>query len=180
MVNIHRDGDYFVRLMLKRTLMMISYEVLLILLYLCKSFKETDFHMFSTWNNLEGFNDENLGLSNTATSLYLDDEDTIPVIPDIEDLQDQDFIQQTAEAPTVEINRIDNLEELDKKVRKTPFLSSSNDKIDLTILAINVCLPEDKIRENDIPWTWDSLITDIMYNVDVINLAEKEQENITI
>ena len=130
--------------------------------------------MFSTWNNLESFDEDAIGSSKirTAQSLYLDDEDEeIPVIPDIEELQDQDFIQQTAEAPNVEYNRIDNIEELDKKVLKTLFLSSA-DNIDLSILA-DYCLPKDKVRENDVTWTWDSLITDVIYNSDVLQLSDK-------
>ena len=74
----------------------------------------------------------------------------------------------------MEINRLDNLEELDKKVKKTPFLNTP-DNIDLSILA-NLCLPEDKVRENDVPWTWDKLVTDVMYNADIVQLNKKAAE----
>ena len=147
---------------------------------LLKLSQESGSQLFSTWNNLESFDEDTIGSSKvkTSQSLYLDDEeDDIPIIPDIEELRDQDFIQQTAEAPNIEINRLDNIEELDKKVRKTPFLSTS-DNIDLSILA-NLCLPEDKVRENDITWTWDSLITDVMYNADMTALTHIEQDSKT-
>lgn len=135
--------------------------------------------LFSTWNSLNGtlessFEDEAIGSSKVAQSLYLDDEDDSPVIPDIEELRESDFIQQTADAPTVEINRLDNLEELDKKVKKMPFLVTS-DNIDLSILATR-CMQEDAIRENDIEWSIDKLLSDVMYNADIVKLNKKAAE----
>lgn len=139
--------------------------------------QESSSQLFSTWNTLDtSFDDEGIGSNKarTAQSLYLDDEDEEPIIPDIDELRDQDFIQQTADAPNVEINRLDNLEELDKKIKKTPFLSTTD--VDLSILAKHI-VSEDKVRENDIEWTWDKLITDVMYNADIVKLNKKAAED---
>lgn len=91
-------------------------------------------------------------------------------------MRESDFIQQTADAPTVEINRLDNLEELDKKVKKMPFLVTS-DNIDLSILATR-CMQEDAIRENDIEWSIDKLLSDVMYNSDIVKMNKKVAEEI--
>lgn len=128
--------------------------------------------MFNPWNNLDSFDPDQ---SKMDQDLYLEEEEDMPIIPDIDDLRDQDFIQQPADAPSIEINQIGNLDELENKVRKLPFLETST-KVDMSLLA-NVCLPEDKVRENDVPWTWDSLITDVMYHADVVSLINSEQSD---
>ncbi len=63
---------------------------------------------------------------------------------------------------------------MDKKIKKTPFLSTT-DNVDLAILAKHI-VSEEKVRENDIEWTWDKLITDVMYNADIVKMNKKVAE----
>lgn len=112
--------------------------------------------------------------TNLTQNLYLE-EDNLSMIPDIEDLQNQDFIQQTAEAPFVEINNVVSIEELKNKTRKRPGLSILENN-DFAILS-EFCLPEEKTKEQDVPWTWDSLIGDIMHNVDLKKLNTTDGNN---
>lgn len=89
--------------------------------------------------------------------------DDDPYIPSIENIEQEEYMQQTAEAPIIDYNRLGNIEELNKKIANKKTSSTEvNATINLSILS-RFMLPENQIKENDIPWTWNSLISDIAY-----------------
>ena len=46
------------------------------------------------------------------------DEDDLPVIPDLEEAEKEDFAQRVADAPNVAVNRVDTYKELDSDLFK--------------------------------------------------------------
>lgn len=108
------------------------------------------------------------------------DSDTdIPVIPDLDDVLDEDFAAQIAEAPSVTVNRVATYQELDSDLLKhTAF--ASLDGIDLRLLTKRLA-PEQEIKEDDAPWTWDVLFTDVasQLNAEMENKKDKDTEIFT-
>ncbi len=88
-----------------------------------------------------------------------DSDDVMPLIPDIDEVRDQELIQQTAKAPTLQVNQLISFQELDKNALKNSVFTSL-DGIDLTPLT-NFCLTESQVKEEDITWNWDNLMSDI-------------------
>lgn len=86
-------------------------------------------------------------------------DEVIPMIPDLEQVREQEFVQQTADAPAVQVNKLINFQDLDKDLLKQTTFSSL-DGIDLSQLT-KFCLPESQIKEDDLPWNWDNLISDV-------------------
>ncbi len=86
-------------------------------------------------------------------------DDVMPLIPDIDEVRDQELIQQTAQAPTLQVNQLISFQELDKNALKHSAFASL-DGIDLTQLT-NFCLTESQVKEEDITWNWDNLMSDI-------------------
>lgn len=103
--------------------------------------------------------------------MYLDEDNDVPVIPDIEELHDQEFILQTAEPPLVEVNTLLNIDEIKEKIPSKHPVLSTLENANMSVLS-DFCLPEEKIKESDSTWTWDSLIVDIMQKVDVHSLHD--------
>ncbi|CAG2101634.1 unnamed protein product [Medioppia subpectinata] len=86
------------------------------------------------------------------------DNDVTPMIPDLQEVNDYEMTQTVAEPPTAH-NQIISFKELDKNVLKQSAFTSL-DGIDLTQLT-HFCLPENQVREEDIGWSWDHLMSDI-------------------
>ncbi|KAH0620478.1 hypothetical protein JD844_020990 [Phrynosoma platyrhinos] len=66
-----------------------------------------------------------------------DDGGDIPVIPDLEDVQEEDFAMQVAAPPSVQ-----------------------DGEIDLKLLS-KVLAPEQEVREDDVSWDWNHLYTEV-------------------
>lgn len=94
------------------------------------------------------------------TKAEKEDSDTdMPVIPDLDEVKDDDFIDQIAQAPSVAVNRVATYQELDSDLLKHAAFNTL-DGIDLRLLTR--CLaPENEIKEADEPWTWDIIFTDV-------------------
>ena len=86
-------------------------------------------------------------------------DEVIPIIPDLEEVREQELVQQTADAPAVQVNKLINFQDLDKDLLKQTTFSSL-DGIDLSQLT-KFCLPESQVKEDDLPWNWDNLISDV-------------------
>ena len=86
-------------------------------------------------------------------------DDVTPLIPDIEEVKDYEMSQQVAEPPSAH-NQIISFQELDKNLLKQSAFTLL-DGIDLSCLT-HFCLPESQVKEPDIPWSWDNLMSDVM------------------
>ncbi len=84
-----------------------------------------------------------------------DDDGDIPVIPDLDDVQDEDLALQVAEAPSVAVNRVATYRELDNDLLRHVAFASLDD-IDLRLLTHSLS-PEATLREADEQWTWDEV-----------------------
>ncbi|KAJ1519299.1 hypothetical protein ONE63_004598 [Megalurothrips usitatus] len=88
-----------------------------------------------------------------------DSDDDIPVIPDLDDLQEDELTSQIAKAPTVVINRVATYKELDSDLFKHAAFATLDD-MNLRLLTKRLNLESD-IKEPDSCWTWDLLFTDV-------------------
>ncbi|XP_071833054.1 intraflagellar transport protein 43 homolog A-like isoform X2 [Apostichopus japonicus] len=88
-----------------------------------------------------------------------DDED-IPVIPDLDEVQEEDMAMQVAAPPVVQVNRVATFRELDNDLLKHSQLLTLDNEIDLKLLT--KCLSaESEVKEEDKPWIWEHLFTEI-------------------
>lgn len=92
------------------------------------------------------------------------------MIPDIEEVKDYEMSQQVAEPPSAH-NQLISFQELDKNALKQSAFASL-DGIDLTFLT-HFCLPESQVKEPDIPWSWDNLMSDVMSRL----VSEQQSED---
>ncbi|XP_076351641.1 intraflagellar transport 43 isoform X2 [Tachypleus tridentatus] len=92
----------------------------------------------------------------------LDKEDSdseLPTIPDLDEVREEDFTSEVAQAPSVAVNRVVTYQELDNDLLKHAAFTTL-DGVGLHILTR--CLaPENEIKEEDLPWTWNILFTDV-------------------
>lgn len=102
----------------------------------------------------------------------------IPVIPDLEEQQDDDLTVKIAVAPNVAVNRVATYRELDNDLlRQAAFTTLDND-IDLKLLTKNLSTEADLIEE-DKPWDWDRLFTEVTSELlsQLENLDETSETN---
>ncbi|XP_026274174.1 intraflagellar transport protein 43 homolog isoform X2 [Frankliniella occidentalis] len=88
-----------------------------------------------------------------------DSDDDIPVIPDLDDLQEDELTSQIAKAPSVIINRVATYKELDSDLFKHAAFATLDD-MNLRLLTKRLNLEAD-VKEPDSCWTWDLLFTDV-------------------
>ncbi|EPQ03928.1 Intraflagellar transport protein 43 like protein [Myotis brandtii] len=93
--------------------------------------------------------------ADTATPL-----DDIPVIPDLEEVQEEDFVLQVAAPPSVQVNRVMTYRDLDNDLMKCAAFQTLDGTIDLKLLT-KVLAPEQEVREDDVGWDWDRLYTEV-------------------
>ncbi|XP_046564944.1 intraflagellar transport protein 43 homolog B-like isoform X2 [Haliotis rubra] len=107
-----------------------------------------------------------------------DSDQDIPVIPELEDQQEEDMTTKVAVAPNVAVNRVATYRELDNDLlRQAAFLTL--DDIDLKLLTKAIS-PEQDLIEEDRPWDWDRLFTEVTSEMiaDVEKEEMKEHESI--
>ncbi|KAG8562072.1 hypothetical protein GDO81_015582 [Engystomops pustulosus] len=93
----------------------------------------------------------------------LDDSDEggdIPVIPDLEDVQEEDLALQVASPPSVQVNRVMTYRDLDNDLMRHAAFQTLDGDIDLKLLT-KVLSPEVDVREDDVQWDWDLLYTEV-------------------
>ncbi|XP_006884838.1 PREDICTED: intraflagellar transport protein 43 homolog [Elephantulus edwardii] len=89
-----------------------------------------------------------------------DDGGDIPVIPDLEEVQEEDFVLQVAAPPSVQVNRVMTYRDLDNDLMKYSAFQTLDGEIDLKLLT-KVLAPEHEVREDDVKWNWDHLYTEV-------------------
>ena len=87
------------------------------------------------------------------------EEDDLPVIPDLEEVEREDMAQRIADAPNVAVNRVDTYKELDSDLFKHAAFATL-EEIDLRLLTRHM-VPEQSLKEPDEVWTWDKLFADV-------------------
>jgi len=86
-------------------------------------------------------------------------EDDIPVIPDLDEIQEDNISSEIASAPTVNANRVTAYEELDTDLVKNAAYTSL-DGVSLSLLADKL-YNENLVKEPDEVWNWNLLFTQI-------------------
>ena len=89
-----------------------------------------------------------------------DDDGDIPMIPDLDDVQDEDMALTVADAPSVAVNRVATYRELDSDLLKHVAFATMEGDLDLRLLTRSLA-PEAALREPDERWTWDVVFADI-------------------
>ncbi|XP_071833053.1 intraflagellar transport protein 43 homolog A-like isoform X1 [Apostichopus japonicus] len=113
----------------------------------------------TTVSGVDRFEDERLRPDSGKKSAESDDED-IPVIPDLDEVQEEDMAMQVAAPPVVQVNRVATFRELDNDLLKHSQLLTLDNEIDLKLLT--KCLSaESEVKEEDKPWIWEHLFTEI-------------------
>lgn len=122
--------------------------------------------------------DERLKIDNSITQE--DDDGDIPVIPDLEYVQEEDMMTQIAAPPSVQVNRVATYKELDSYFQKQSALFNVNlldGEIDLKLLT-NVLSPETEVFEEDKRWDWDRLFTEVASELQNEWNTDKETEEV--
>uniref|UniRef100_A0A673ZI08 Intraflagellar transport 43 n=1 Tax=Salmo trutta TaxID=8032 RepID=A0A673ZI08_SALTR len=89
-----------------------------------------------------------------------DDEGDIPVIPDLDEVQEEDLNMQVAAPPSIQVNRVMTYRDLDNDLMKYSAFQTLDGEIDLKLLT-KVLAPEQEVREEDVGWDWDHLFTEV-------------------
>ncbi|KAK2150740.1 hypothetical protein LSH36_391g01021 [Paralvinella palmiformis] len=84
----------------------------------------------------------------------------IPVIPELEETQEDDLTTQVAIAPTVAVNRVATYRELDTDLMKHAAFLTLDNEIDLKLLSKGLSAEAD-VQEEDVTWDWDRLFTEV-------------------
>ncbi|KAK7483543.1 hypothetical protein BaRGS_00025217 [Batillaria attramentaria] len=103
---------------------------------------------------------ERLRPSSPAKSDGGDSDNDIPVIPELEDQQEEDMSSRVAAAPNVAVNRVATYRELDNDLLRQAAFQVLDNEIDLKLLTKGLSPMEDLIEE-DRPWDWDRLFTEV-------------------
>ncbi|XP_011148581.1 intraflagellar transport protein 43 homolog B isoform X2 [Harpegnathos saltator] len=99
-------------------------------------------------------------------------EDDIPVIPDLDEIQEDNISPEIASAPAVNANRVTAYEELDTDLVKNAAFTSLDD-VSLSLLADKL-YNENLAKEPDEVWNWNLLFTQISSEIN-----SETQEKIT-
>uniref|UniRef100_A0A1A8EU34 Intraflagellar transport 43 homolog n=1 Tax=Nothobranchius korthausae TaxID=1143690 RepID=A0A1A8EU34_9TELE len=89
-----------------------------------------------------------------------DDEGDIPVIPDLDEVQEEDLTMQVAVPPSIQVNRVMTYRDLDSDLKHFSAFQTLDGEIDLKLLT-KVLAPEQEVREDDASWDWDHLFTEV-------------------
>ncbi|TRY84618.1 hypothetical protein DNTS_001348 [Danionella cerebrum] len=89
-----------------------------------------------------------------------DNESDIPVIPDLEEVQEEDMGMQIAAPPSIQVNRVMTYRDLDNDLMKYSAFQTLDGEIDLKLLT-KVLAPEQEVREEDVGWDWEHLFTEV-------------------
>ncbi|XP_075874346.1 intraflagellar transport protein 43 homolog [Nelusetta ayraudi] len=89
-----------------------------------------------------------------------DDEGDIPVIPDLEEVQEEDLTMQVAAPPSIQVNRVMTYRDLDNDLKYYSAFQTLDGEIDLKLLT-KVLAPEQEVKEDDASWDWDHLFTEV-------------------
>ena len=121
--------------------------------------------------------DSRADLQPRVTTWDDDDAEAIPMIPDLDEVMEEDLALQVAPAPVAPVNRVATMQELNEDLQKRPAFMTLDD-VDLQLIA--KCLQDGRdVQEPDRPWVWDVLFTEIMSEVQEELAAETASANPT-
>jgi len=90
-----------------------------------------------------------------------DSDNDIPVIPELEEqTEGEDLSNKVAAAPNVAVNRVATYRELDNDLLKQAAFLTLDNEVDLKLLTKTLS-PLDDLIEDDKPWEWDRLFTEV-------------------
>ncbi|XP_012944647.1 intraflagellar transport protein 43 homolog A [Aplysia californica] len=89
-----------------------------------------------------------------------DSDNDIPVIPELEEQTEEDLTSKVASAPNVAVNRVATYRELDNDLLKQAAFLTLDNEVDLKLLTKTLS-PLDDLIEDDKPWDWDRLFTEV-------------------
>ncbi|XP_011615193.1 intraflagellar transport protein 43 homolog isoform X2 [Takifugu rubripes] len=89
-----------------------------------------------------------------------DDEGDIPVIPYLEEVQEEDLMMQVAAPPSVQMNRVMTYRDLDKDLKDYSTFQTLDGEVDMKLLT-KVLASEQDVKEDDVSWDWDHLFTEV-------------------
>ncbi|XP_010767478.1 intraflagellar transport protein 43 homolog isoform X2 [Notothenia coriiceps] len=82
------------------------------------------------------------------------------VIPDLEEVQEEDLNNQIAAPPSMQVNRVVTYRDLDNDLKYYSAFQPLDGEIDLKLLT-KVLAPEQEVKEDDVIWDWDHLFTEV-------------------
>ncbi|KAF0044442.1 hypothetical protein F2P81_003600 [Scophthalmus maximus] len=89
-----------------------------------------------------------------------DDEGDIPVIPDLDEVQEEDLTMQIAAPPSIQVNRVMTYRDLDNDLKYYSAFQTLDGEIDLKLLT-KVLAPEQEVKERLYPDAAARLRTDL-------------------
>ncbi|XP_069771322.1 intraflagellar transport protein 43 homolog isoform X2 [Narcine bancroftii] len=89
-----------------------------------------------------------------------DEDGDIPVIPDLEEVQEEDLVMQVAAPPSIQVNRVMTYRDLDNDLMKYGAFHTLDGNVDLKLLS-RVLSSEQDVQEEDECWSWDQLFTEV-------------------
>ncbi|XP_013868097.1 intraflagellar transport protein 43 homolog isoform X2 [Austrofundulus limnaeus] len=89
-----------------------------------------------------------------------DDEGDIPVIPDLDEVQEEDLAMQVAVPPSIQVNRVMTYRDLDNDLKHFSAFQTLDGEIDLKLIT-KVLAPEQEVQEDDESWSWGHLFTEV-------------------
>ncbi|NXN97089.1 IFT43 protein, partial [Rhinopomastus cyanomelas] len=87
-----------------------------------------------------------------------------PVIPDLEEVQEENLAMQVAAPPSLQVNQVLTYHDLDKELMKFAAFQTLDGEVDLKVLT-KVLAPEHELREDDVNWDWDHLYTEVSSDI---------------
>ncbi|PWA16332.1 hypothetical protein CCH79_00004531 [Gambusia affinis] len=84
----------------------------------------------------------------------------IPVIPDLEEVQEEDLTMQVASPPRIQVNRVMTYRDLDNDLKHFSTFQTLDGEIDLKLLS-KVLAPEQEFKEEYVIWNWDHLFAEV-------------------
>ncbi|KAK1894339.1 Intraflagellar transport protein 43 like A [Dissostichus eleginoides] len=82
------------------------------------------------------------------------------IIPDLEEVQEEDLTLQIAAPPSMQVNRVMTYRDLDNDLKYYSAFQPLDGEIDLKLLT-KVLAPEQEVKEDDVIWDWDHLFTEV-------------------
>lgn len=108
-----------------------------------------------------------------------DSDGDIPVIPDLDEALEEDLGMQVAAPPRLQVNRVMTFRDLDTDLMKHSAFQCLGGEIDLKLLT-EVLAPEQEVREDDVAWDWDHLLTEVSSELRAeLDLAAGERQDMS-
>lgn len=97
-------------------------------------------------------------MTKEVSKINQEEVDDIPFIPDLDDLDDIHGVEEE-DLPNMVVSSLVNMQELDMNVEKRNNLSEI-EGIDISLLSSRLLSSKD-VEEDDEPWTWESLLSQV-------------------